>query len=140
MVSFCAIWDSTNQVFQSMIWGFLSAAICQAAYDAGSTGTLLWDFFANDVLKRNDTQARADAEAIPGAVIVSRLFWFAITFCLFTTIISVCFAVRKLYQNEPIEKFKRNHLQNSARLTETVSSGGSVKITIDYCESRCRRT
>ena len=131
MVSKLSICDAVVTVFHSMIWSALGSIICQATFDSDVSGTLLWNFLANDVLHTNNTKVKEDADAIPGAAIFSRAIWFMIMFAFGTTFMAIYFSVAKLFQDQHMSDFKKKHLQNHARLTENMSSGGSVSITVD---------
>ena len=131
MVSICNISEVIFRVIQAMIWSALATIVCQATLDTQVSGTLLYHFMTNNVLHLNNTKAKEDAEAIPGAMIFSRCIWAAIVFGFLTAVIIIFFDVAKLIKEEQVEKYRKRDSQNLSHLNRTVSRGGSVNVTVD---------
>ena len=111
MVSICNITEVIFRVIQAMIWSALATIVCQGTLDIQVSGTLLYDFMTNSVLQLNNTKAKEDAEAIPGAVIFSRCVWATIIFGFLTAVIIICFDVAKVIKEEQIEKLKKRKIK-----------------------------
>lgn len=58
----------THTILKALInyvwWGALAALVCQCTLDMTITGTFVWNFISNDLLKLNNTELQERAAQI----------------------------------------------------------------------------
>ena len=125
----------THTILKALInyiwWGALAALVCQCTLDMTITGTFVWNFISNDLLKMNNTELQERAAQITQAQMFSRGVFVTIGTGVFFGCFCVYFDVRQLYQEESRDK-KRDQLTLShLRLSENISADRPVRISID---------
>ena len=127
--------EAVRRTFGRIFWSALGSVICLITFDWGTTGTLIWNYVANDVLGTNNTEARKNAEAIEQAVIFSRGLWFLILAAFGLTFCDLFAETRNIYREQMSDKTKQRFTRGGLKVAENLISGDSVSINIDPTDS-----
>ena len=127
--------EAVRRTFGNIFWSALGSVICLMTFDWGTTGTLIWNYVANDVLGANDTEARKNAEAIEQAVIFSRGLWFLILTAFGLTFFDLLAKTREIYREQMSDRSKQRFVRGGLKVAEDLMSGGSVSVNIDQTDS-----
>ena len=133
------VFQAIGRTFGNIFWSAMGAIICQLAYDWSVSGTLVWNFVANDVMGTNNTEARKNAEAISSAMALSRGLWFAMLLVLWLTFCQIFVETRRIFSEKATAKAKKGILQNGLKLSEDMVSGDSVSVNIDPADDIIQR-
>lgn len=125
----------THTVLKALInyiwWGALAALVCQCTLDMTITGTFVWNFISNDLLKMNNTELQERAAQITQAQMFSRGVFVTIGTGVFFGCFCVYFDVRQLYQEESRDRKREQLTLSHLRLSESISADRPVRISID---------
>ena len=127
--------EAVRRTFGNIFWSALASIICLITFDWGTTGTLIWNYVANDVLGTNNTEARKNAEAIEQAVIFSRGLWFLMLTAFGLTFFDLLAETRKIYREQMSDRSQQRFVRGGSNVAENFMAGGSVSVNIDQTDS-----
>ena len=127
--------EAVRRTFGNIFWSALGSVICLITFDWGTTGTLIWNYVANDVLGTNNTEAQKNAEAIEKAVIFSRGLWFLMLTAFGLTFFDLLAQTRQIYREQMSDRSKQRFVRGGLKVSENLMSGDSVSINIDQTDS-----
>ena len=122
--------EAVRRTFGNIFWSALGSVICLITFDWGTTGTLIWNYVANDVLGTNNTEAQKNAEAIEKAVIFSRGLWFLMLTAFGLTFFDLLAQTRQIYREQMSDRSKQRFVRGGLKVSENLMSGDSVSINI----------